>query len=474
MKLVAVCLMLALSLGCKNEAPGPAYDPNAQRAKDQAAIEQQLMAPERRGPGFAIMPEPLPAADAKPGPAYLFVDEIGLAKLEGGEVAIIDAPLKIVKQILIDKDRTPVVVDTYGIYRLVGGALELVGPKPEIAVANNFDGAVLGTDGAIWVRDGFGVQQWDGSTWTKHDKLFGDQIVISLRVDAKGRVYALSSKALKVFDAGTWKMVWDISGVSKINYSEPPMLLDMYIVPPGELVVISHRDLFKLDGKTLKHTERGDSAESMYPMALLHGTDIVGADNTRLFRTPLAGGPDKVTKLTGVSSPRGRGTVDAAGRIWFPTDDGFAVVEANGTPTSFAAGSIPEITATIQAIGVVGAGPELPTLGEIAKGSIRGTLTKAGAPIDKAYIEVCNFPSSTFRKDSTPCSGAKITGHAQSDASGTFQIDELPLLDYRIVIRVDRDWFGVEGKACKGLAAGSVCDVGELDITKKYDPFSFK
>jgi hypothetical protein len=333
---------------------------------------------------------------------------------------------------------------------------------------------VIAPDGGLWVRDGLGVQQWDGTKWTKHDKIFGDQLVVSIRADAKGRVYALSSHALKVFDAGTWKMVWDISGVSKINYTEPPMLLDMFIVAPGELVVISHRDLFKLDGQALKHIERGGTAEAMYPMALLHGTDIVGVDSKRMFRAPLAGGPDKVIPLAGVSSPHGNAEIDAAGRVWFPTDDGFAVIGPDGKPTSFAAGSIPEITASIQAIGVVGSGPELPTVGEIAKGSIRGTLTKAGVPVDKAYVEVCNFPSSTFPKDSTPCKGAKITGHADTDASGTFQINDLPLLDYRIVIRVDSEWFGVEGKACKGLSAGAVCDVGELDTTKKSDPFSFK
>ena len=474
MKLLGVCLVVSLC-GCKNNHDK--YDPDAEKkrvVKEKAEIEQQLMALERRGPGFAIKPEPLPQPEAKPGPAYLFVDEIGLAKLDGGKVTIIDAPLKIVKQIVIDKDMTPLVVDLYGVYRLVNGALELVGPKPEIAVGNSFDAAAIAPDGGIWVRDGFGVQHWDGSKWTKHEKIFGGDLVGSIEIDGKNRVYALSSKAIKVFDGGTWKMVWDINGVNKINYTEPPSLLHMFIVPPGELVVVSGRDMFRLDGQTLKHVERGTDAESMYPSAELHGTQIVGADDKRLFRVPLAGGPEKVVKLTGVSSPRGRSVVDAGGRIWMPTNDGFAVIAGDGTVASFPAGSIPEITATIQAIGVVGSGPELPTVGEIAKGSIRGTLTKAGAPIAKAYVEVCNFPRSEFRKESTPCSDAKITGHAETDGSGAFKIDNLPLLDYRVVIKVESDWFGVEGKACKGLAAGAVCDVGELDITKKYDPYSWK
>ena len=69
MKFVRLCVALVSLLGCKNnEDSGPAYDPNAQRAKEKATIEQQLMAPERRGPGFAIKPEPLPAQEAAPGP----------------------------------------------------------------------------------------------------------------------------------------------------------------------------------------------------------------------------------------------------------------------------------------------------------------------------------------------------------------------------------------------------------------------
>lgn len=78
---------------------------------------------------------------------------------------------------VIDKDGTPLVVDLYGVYRLVNGALELVGPKPEMAVGNNFDGAVIAPDGGIWVRDGYDVQQWDGSKWREHAKVLGADLV---------------------------------------------------------------------------------------------------------------------------------------------------------------------------------------------------------------------------------------------------------------------------------------------------------
>jgi hypothetical protein len=466
MRVFAAGVLVVSLFGCKKDEP---YDPDQGaklQAKWKAEVEAQVMAPERRGPGFAIKPEaPPPAAEAKPGPAYLFVDEIGLAKLDGGKITMIPSPLPLVSQIAIDKNGTPYVVDSGGVWKLEGDQLVRLGPKPELGQSVSYDRIAFAPDGTIWARGGFDIHHWNGTAWTRHEKPLGETLPGSIAVDGKGRVFAGAHKVIKVFD-GAWKPVLDLSGVSSVNNVEPPLLLELLISQAGELLVTSHRALFKLDGKNLVHVER-EKGESLYaPLVALLGNDMISVNSEYRLRVPLAGGADQVAKLEKVSVRSGT-TLDAAGRAWLPTDDGFVVVGADGATTKFPAGSFPEIAATIQAIGVVGSGPELPQVGEIAKGSIKGVVTKAGDPIASVPVEVCRWPRSEFPKDSTPCASEKLTGKGKTGAKGEFQIDDLPLLDYRVVLEVSGQWYGLQGKACKGLAAGAVCDVGVLDITAK-------
>ena len=95
-------------------------------------------------------------------------------------------------------------------------------------------------------------------------------------------------------------------------------------------------------------------------------------------------------------------------------------------------------------------------------------MTNNGAPLAKAYVEICRHPSSRFAKDSTPCGYAP--GSTETDDKGAFSIADLPLQDYSIVIRDGDKWYSLLGTTCGGMKDGDTCDAGELDVANKAFP----
>jgi streptogramin lyase len=429
-------------------------------------MHDALVAPERRGPAFATVPEALPPAKpAASGPAYIVLKDVGIATFEvDGMVTLHRVDIGPHASVAVAPDGA-VIVAGKRVFKLRGDNLETIGGDDSPQVSSISPPHIeVAPDGSIWVANGKAVHGWDGSKWTT---VQATETVDDFAFDGKGRVYTVGTKQLGVIEGGAWKKMYDLEGALHEGVLADPYLGTIDVI--GKQLVATHRSgILKLDGANLESIER----KVMDP-PLAHGRvigdDYVSVYENKVVHTPLAGGPDKVVSIkdtvhTSIVQ------IDAQGRVWGSNGSGdLSVVDAEGSVTSWPAATIPEITSSIESIYVSGKGPEkLPGKRAVAKGTIRGHIVKKGTPVAKAYVEVCQYPSDRVHKDETPCGSRKHAG--ETDDKGAFAIADLPLLDYTIVIRDGDQWYSLLGSTCGGMQDGQTCDVGELEVTNKPFP----
>ena len=112
--------------------------------------------------------------------------------------------------------------------------------------------------------------------------------------------------------------------------------------------------------------------------------------------------------------------VDARGRLWAADRlDGLAIIERDGSATTLKPGSIPAVSGDVNALAVVGGGPDkLPSAAEVATGAISGKVLNHGTPVAKAMVEMCRSPSSRFVE--SPCSIQPDRIRGETDDAGVF------------------------------------------------------
>jgi hypothetical protein len=454
------CVLVVCALIACRKNPTPAE----QDAEMKKEFETRVGDPKYRGAGFTIAPAPVPAPATTPGPAFLRMGA-GVLKIDvSGKASLIEAKVGSIKAMVA----TPA-GDLYAIGGTVVWKLAADGTEFTTIDKETYNSKiVLGPDGAIWVLGAKSVRTWTGSTWKElpGNPTLDTQPVDSLVIDGAGRPYLSTKAVIMVFDSTGWKPVWDIRELHVDGMYPSPSSLPLLIGPAGTLIVGNGRGTLTFDGKDLKFALRPLSAPYLAGRFALHGTDLVAMSEQHIVRTPLAGGPDKVATPSAQSPFSYGGVMDTAGRVWMKHETGgFTVVDAAGASTFIPPGGLPDLDGEVYEIAVAGSGPTtLPKNAEVAKGSIKGVILRAGAPIAKAPVVVCRRLATEFAKGSSPCSSSS-TSRGTTDATGAFQIDNLPLLDYGVGVEVEGQWYGIRGMACgEGLSPGATCDLGRLDI----------
>ncbi len=464
MRRVVICLVLVAA--CKKKSGGG--EAEYQRRMYQE-MHDALVAPARRGPGFATVPEPLPAQKPEQsGPTHFFVRNVGVVTFNvDGTVTEQKLSLSQGRGLAVGADGT-VIVGADHVYKVTQGVAVRVGGEDSPAVDPLSGILEVTPDGMIWVANGSGVFGWDGSAWTKFQT---PQTVHDLAFDGKGRVYTASSKQLGVIDKSGWQKMFDLEGTPHEGVVSNPTFGSIGVI--GKQLVATHRfGILKLDGTTVEAIDR-KAADPQLMGGRMVGDEYISVSDhlgeRHIVRTPLSGGPDKLTPIA-ETIQLSHVEIDARGRVWSTgVGSELYVVDTSGAVTAWPTATLPEITSTIDAIYVVGNGPDkLPGKSAVAKGTIRGRVTNKGAPLAKAYVEICRHPSSRFAKDSTPCGYAP--GSTETDDNGAFSIAGLPLQDYSIVIRDGDKWYSLLGTTCGGMKDGDTCDAGELDVANKAFP----
>jgi hypothetical protein len=157
--------------------------------------------------------------------------------------------------------------------------------------------------------------------------------------------------------------------------------------------------------------------------------------------------------------------VDGQGRVWIATDAGVAVLGPAAERVEWKSGSIPELAGKVKAILVLGAGPQLPEVGEVKKGTLEGKILIDNVALADAEIEMCPEPATLIKK--SPCEDSPVKFSGKTAADGGFEFKETPLGAYGIAVKVGDKWkTTLSGQYGAKMKAGETHDIGALKFKK--------
>ena len=338
-------------------------------------------------------------------------------------------------------------------------------PKYDVSIVSDF---TIAADGSLWLLHREGVSHTDGDAWTAIP-FEGDNggFFNGLAVDADGRPWIGTAKAIYRHVGDAWQEVEFPANKSWFSAR------GLSNSPTGKVYLPVSTALYELSdgGRRIKTKSPGNgSFERPRFSSTMDGTlyGIVEAssgaatflpdDKPRFVKTTRKSGMD-VGLVTAAA-------VDGRGRIWIGGDGGFAVdvpgPDGARTLETFPSGSVPELAGKVGAIIVLGQGPALPKAGEIATGGLSGAVTRDGAPLADATIEICPRPSPIFSR--TPCTDEKPNFKSKTNGEGRFEFSEVPLGTYGLAVRTGRGKWQVSMFPTMGgnMRAGETFDVGTV------------
>jgi hypothetical protein len=412
----------------------------------------------------APTPANVDASAAKAGPAYLGVEGTGLVRVDGGKAKTVIAHRYPMRDIAVGPNNI-----VYAI--AIGGAWSIDGDKvtelPKVGSYTSLDKIAVGPDGVLWGLDPNGVSRWDGKAWTVEPaKTFEASLLHDIAVDRAGRVWIATPDHLWRLDGDHWtRLDGAFAGTNK------PYFETVVAGPAGEVYTTGLPGVFVFANDNWKKLAiEGRYGGGMRDLA-------IGADG----RISASGGVDDVAlappggashlvdlKALGVSAHRAEVmAVDGQGRTWLRTDNGVAILGADGKlAQQWAPGTVAGINGKIEAIGVVGGGPTLPELTAAARGSVTGKIVSAGKPVAGADVEICESPLTMFQK--SPCDSATVSRRATTGADGTFTLTDVSVGSYGFAVKPRSKWLVFFGSStcCTTLENGQTYDVGSITLDK--------
>jgi hypothetical protein len=299
-------------------------------------------------------------------------------------------------------------------------------PHAEIAADLDHARSIAATaDGHVLLAAMRGVYAWDGASWTREgfaadlfarDPMFG---VVRASVDGEHVALATSDGVIEGVD-GAWRRVdWDL----RMGDDD---LLD--VGPGGRLAQPS------IDGRLV--IRRGGEIEDLRLAEL----GVRGRDISALV-------------------------IDDATRVWLVTDAGLEILDAERTPTTYPASSVPALTGRLEGLIVLGEGPAaLPEPGPLRTGAVSGRVLVDGEVAAGVEVEICARPELIHEGDS-PCATAPLRRATTTDADGRFRLDDVPVAHMGFALRFGAQWKLIMGPpCCLELEPGGVLELRELAL----------
>lgn len=475
----AAAAMLALSAGCNKSAPPPppsapgsgsaSVAPGSGSGASKLGGTVEVPAGSGSGSGSAgsgsaaVAPTgtvaELPPAD--PGPAIIGVDSVGLFRLDGGKVTKVMDYKWLFYDAVVAPSGDVYVAGIDGLYQVTGGKATRVPGESN----PNFEHLAIGADGVVWAAGSAGVSSWDGKAWKVEPRTtFGDELLSAIAIDDKGDVWTATSKNLWRRSGGAWGKV-DTGG----GLSGDPFFQALARGPGGAMYVAAIGGISSTTGSGWTTLPKPDGSYASYDELLIgrDGTVVAtgGVDDLLITRPGATPQGFDVPKLGLTARRFDVLAVDGSGRIWLSSDNGVAVVSADGKLLQqWLPGTVEGITGKVSVIAVTGGGPQLPTPGAQVMGNIVGKVIRGGEALAGVKVELCESPFTMFQ--TSPCDSGTLVRTATTDAGGQFRLTDVPAGKFGFALQPKGEkWLILMGgDCCSGIKAGKDYDVGSINL----------
>lgn len=458
-KLVVVVAVTAALAGCpKDKAPEtksetPVTKPG-EKKPDEKKPEAKAEVPAPTGPVAKV---------DNPGLAYFGVDGTGLVRLEDGKLTVVPGIDSMIRAIVPSKDAL-YVSSTSGIFRIKGTeAPQKIG---DFSKPGSADHMAVGPDGDLWTISFKGVGHYNGKEWTIEEKTKLDPAITLLRdiaVDAQGRVLVSSPDKIFMREKDAWKALDPGALVAKKPWFEDLEATpdkSVYVAHLGGLLKYAGDSWSKVAGVTSKpHAMAVAPDGRLLLVGMLQRISILSPDGKEQKLTPQSAG-FKAKQIR-------KAAADAAGRFWLSTDHGMVILGKDGKAVQqWEPGTVKEVSGQVQAMAMIGNGPNLPQLGAKIVGTVKGKVLRGGSGVANSAIQICESPSMFFR--GSPCAGAIFFKEAQTDAEGNFKLPAVPVGTYRFAIKAGGKWvITLGGDCCAKMKEGQEYDVGSITLRER-------
>lgn len=452
---VAAVSILAM-IACGKESTGP-------REAAKAAVRESLVNPALGGAGQAVVVKPLPPTAEVAGPAFLWIDHVGLATIDKGTATLErftdPGPMWMYVKAMALGGGDPVMLADPGPFRIAAHRREDLAKPPE-----NLYGArrlAVAPDGTVWVGNEHGLARWRDGAWTSEHVEVDD--LESIDFDGAGHVFVTGRERVMVLDGDVWKTVVDTRKLAQSP--ERPWWQQTIVTPTGELWVIGCWHLLRI-------SDRGVTAIDLPEPGFSHGrfvgSTLVGVScfNNTLVHLSLSGVLGEVTP-----APHIQGftrAVDGRGRLWVADQKtGLTVISPDGSRVSMPVGSWAALDGDVAAVAIAGTGPDsFPAPTPDLHATISGYVLDHGLPVPDAPVELCRTP---LMPEPSPCANdpSRLTG--TTDANGAFHIRS-PLGSMEVVAKAHDHWYALMNHECTGMLPDGVCEIGTIELTKAIDP----
>ena len=425
-------------------------------SKGAATRERREPAPEVAAARFGQ------ASAGAPGPAYFAIDRVGLVRLDARGFRTVLATDSLFRYILAGADDTVYAGRIGGVFAIApDGTARKVGDSSQVGQAAAVDG-----EGNLFAFDARGpLRKFDGKVWTEVAAP-PDSAVRSPR----GIAFAPGGKLL----LGTFYGVYELRGSKwkavDTAMGDNPLIEAIVTGPDGAVYVVASQGVYRSDGESwtkfaAKRAFQQDGLGVGWGRGVLFGRDGLTLFDNETTRGITLG-------ALGVNSTRiNRAASDGRGRTWVSTDVGVVILGPDGALLQqWKPGTVAQIAGEVSAILIAGSGPELPELGAVKKGFVRGRVLVGGKAAVGAAVEMCASPATMLHPGETPCKakGNPWVFRYTTSADGEFAFKDVPISSYGFAAkpRGAGKWsVGFRGEiCCTKLEEGKTLDIGALEI----------
>lgn len=424
-------------------------------------------------PEVTSVPTPAPIApltlDAELGVACFGSAGYGISCItpEGAWVALTEANSSLASDYIYDlatcADGTMLILTSAGVQRFDGAALRAYDDQDRLSSA---DAVACAADGAFWVAHYQGVTHYDGSGWKTYDaselNTTGDELLYDIDVDGAGNVWAITPNAIARYDGRNWTIFEEQRGLDDTYYFDR-----IAIAPDGLPWILAGDTILKFDGARWEAFSKGD---------FFSGNDLAIAGNGVAYVTTFADGVLDFDGLSwgAISAENGLSTarterigVDDNGRLYVTTPLGLNVWDG-ASWNVYTMDSAEIVSDDFNTVAIFGGGPQLPTPIDKTNGALTGEIQVDGQPLADATVEICRIELFSLL-DEPRCSEQPWYLSTNTDASGAFRFDDLPVGNYYVAFETESGWYTVEGNFGIGseeflVPEGGVINTGTLTL----------